>query len=79
MSKTEFFTWDVDLPGFGIRHRAGGSVTYVYQYKVGKKQRRVTIGRVKEIPPEVARALAKEGLLKARLAHVELKRIEASA
>jgi Arm DNA-binding domain len=43
MDKTYF---DDDLPGFGIRVRAGGSKTWVVQYKVGARHRRMTLGSV---------------------------------
>ena len=42
MDKTYF---DDDLPGFGVRLRAGGSKTWVVQYKVGPRHRRCRSGR----------------------------------
>jgi hypothetical protein len=38
--------FDNDLPGFGVRVRAGGSKMYVVQYKIGPKHRRLTLGKV---------------------------------
>jgi integrase len=43
--KTEAIFFDNDVPGFGIRLREGGSRTYVFQYKIGDKQRRIALGR----------------------------------
>jgi integrase len=38
--------WDDELKGLGIRLREGGSRTWIYQFKVGAKQRRMTLGPV---------------------------------
>ena len=38
--------FDDDMPGFGLRLRDGGKRTWIAQYRVGTKQRRVTIGTV---------------------------------
>jgi integrase len=44
--KSELIVFDDDLPGFGVRLRAGGKRTWVVQYRLGRKQRRKTIGSV---------------------------------
>jgi len=36
--------WDDSLPGFGVRLREGGSKNFIFQYRIGDKQRRITIG-----------------------------------
>lgn len=36
--------FDDDLPGFGLRVRAGGSRSWVFQYMLGDKQRRMSLG-----------------------------------
>jgi integrase len=46
--KTERIEFDDDLPGFGVRLRAGGSRKWIVQYRVGKQQRRKTLGTVSE-------------------------------
>ena len=38
--------FDEKLPGFGLRSRAGGKRTWIVQYRVGRKQRRKTLGSV---------------------------------
>ena len=65
--KSELIVFDEDLPGFGLRLRAGGSAVWVAQYRVGAKQRRVTLGRLATLDPEVARKAAKQVLAKADL------------
>jgi integrase len=60
--KPEAFVWDDDVRGFGIRLRAGGKRVWVIQYRVGAKQRRVTLGDVNKLDPAKARAAAKERL-----------------
>ena len=37
--------WDTDLPGFGLRCRAGGAKFYVLKYRAGGRARWYTIGR----------------------------------
>ena len=59
--KPDFIAWDDDLPGFGLRIRQGGSRNWVVQYKVGKQNRRMTIGSTKVHPnPDDARKEARK-------------------
>ena len=39
--KTDQLFWDDEIPGFGLRLRAGGSRNWVFQYGIGEKQRRL--------------------------------------
>ena len=48
------------MPGFGIRTRAGGSQTYVVQYKIGAQNRRMTLGAVNKLTRDQARKEAKK-------------------
>ena len=50
--------FDDDLPGFGLRIRAGGKRTWVVQYRVGAKQRRMTLGTMKTLDGGEARKRA---------------------
>ena len=45
----ERFEWDDEIPGLGIRMRPGGSRNWVFQYKLGKKHRRMTLGALSAI------------------------------
>ena len=65
--KSEQIVFDEVLPGFGIRIRAGGKRTWIAQYRIGRQQRRVTIGSVEIIEPDDARRRAKEILAKVQL------------
>jgi integrase len=42
--KSDHLFWDSELPGFGLRLRAGGSRNWVFQYALGDKQRRISLG-----------------------------------
>jgi integrase len=42
--KKDHIHWDDDIPGFGLRLREGGSASFVFQYQIGTKQRRMTLG-----------------------------------
>ena len=44
--KTDHLYWDDDIPGLGVRLRAGGSRSWVFQYSIGKKHRRMSLGSV---------------------------------
>lgn len=50
--------FDDDLPGFGVRLRAGGSKKWVVQYDHGGKTRRMTLGAVATLDPGEARRRA---------------------
>src|SRR5262245_63311111 len=56
--KAETIVFDDDLPGFGIRLRAGGARTWIYQYKIGNQQRRITLGSLAALSPARARETA---------------------
>ena len=62
-SDRDFFVWDGDLAGFGVRIRSGGSKTFVAQYRAGGgrsgQSRRFTIGRYGVMTVEEARELFK--------------------
>jgi integrase len=62
--KREEIVWDIGLPGFGVRLR-GKNKTFIIQYRVGKQQRRESLGR--KITLEDARNIARK-----RFAAVEL-------
>ena len=42
--KSEAIFFDDDVPGFGLRVRERGSRHFVFQYKLGAKQRRMALG-----------------------------------
>jgi integrase len=59
--------FDDDVPGFGIRLRAGGSQTWLFQYRFGAKHRRMTFGRVSAMSIERARQTARDLYAQVRL------------
>lgn len=65
--KSEAIVWDDDLPGFGLRLRAGGKRTWIVQYRLGEKQRRLTLGTPASLKPEDARKAARSSLAKVAL------------
>ena len=80
--KAEAFFWDDDLAGFGLRLRAGGKRTWIVQYRLGTKQRRVSLGAPAALVPEKARKNAAEILARAKLGQdfqAERHRVRADA
>ncbi len=65
--KSELLVFDDGMAGFGLRLRAAGSATWIVQYRRGKRQRRMAIGKYPAMPPELARTSAAELLAKVRL------------
>jgi integrase len=63
---TDRFEWDPKLTGFGKRSRDGRE-TWIIQYRLGHKQRRMTIGTCAKLTQAQAREQARK-----RLAQVEL-------
>jgi len=42
--RSEEIHFDDSLPGFGLRLRQGGSRSFIFQFKVGAQNRRMTLG-----------------------------------
>lgn len=61
--------FDDALPCFGLRIREGGKRTWVVQYRLGAKQRRITIGKVETLDVDEARKEARKALSKTHLGH----------
>ena len=40
----EYFIWDSDIPGLGLRILPRGRKSYVVQYRAGRRSRRITLG-----------------------------------
>ncbi|AUQ65459.1 site-specific integrase [Phaeobacter inhibens] len=56
----DYFLWDSQIAGFGVRVMPSGAKTYQAQYRKGGRTRRVSVGRHGKITVEEARKLAKE-------------------
>lgn len=69
---TEYFLWDENTKGFGVRVRPTGVKSWIVQYRVGKgreaQQRRVTIGKVSSLKLSAAKLRASQYLGKAAFA-----------
>ncbi|KRA56244.1 integrase [Caulobacter sp. Root655] len=55
----DYFVWDEELPGFGVRVYASGRKAYLVQYRVNRRTRRLTLGIHGALTPEMARKEAK--------------------
>lgn len=55
----DYFEWDDELPGFGVRVWPTGKKTYVAQYRAGKQTRRFKVGAHGPLTVEEARKQAK--------------------
>jgi integrase len=61
--KSEHIEFDENMPGFGVRVRAGDKHqhrTFIAQYKIGAKHRRVTLGNVAKVSLDTAKTEAKK-------------------
>ena len=58
--KADHLVFDDMIPGFGLRIREGGSKSWIFQYKLGGKQRRMVLGRATAIKAEKARKIAEQ-------------------
>jgi integrase len=56
--KSDHIFWDDDISGFGLRVRAGGSRTLIFQYKLGRVQHRLNYGKVEALNFSDVRKLA---------------------
>lgn len=65
--KADLVFWDTSLPGFGCRVRAGGSKTWIVQYAIAGRTRRMVLGSVTTLDPGKARDTAKDLLAAVRL------------
>lgn len=62
----DYFIWDSELSGFGIRVFPTGRKQFVVQYRFGRISRRMSLGRFGAITPDQARGLALEALVALR-------------
>ncbi len=65
--KKDHIEFDDDVQGFGLRLREGGSRTWIYQYRIGSKQRRMVLGSAKSVPLGLARGNASKLEAKVKL------------
>ena len=60
----EYFLWDSEVRNFGLRIQPTGRKTFVYQYRVNRRSRRLMIGPADAVPVLLARDLAREAVVK---------------
>jgi hypothetical protein len=65
--KSEQVIFDETLPGFGLRVRAAGAQTWLVQYAVAGRTRRVLLGSPALVDASKARSMAKDLLASVRL------------
>jgi integrase len=60
--QADYFLWDAELKGFGLRVMPSGRKTYLIQYRKGGRTRRLGLGQHGHVTPEQARQAAREAL-----------------
>jgi integrase len=66
VGKSEAIFWDDDIPGLGVRLRVGGAKVWVFQYKLGQRNRRMTLGAVTAAEVSKVRATASDLYLRVK-------------
>jgi hypothetical protein len=65
---TEYFIWDDDIPGFGLRVLPSKRKSYIVQYGAGRRSRRMSLGFSTVLTCEQARTRAIAISLRQRMA-----------
>lgn len=55
---SDYFIWDENVPGFGVRIYPSGVKSYTFQYRKGKRTRRIVLGKHGVMTAHKARAKA---------------------
>ena len=54
----EYYIWDEDIPGLGLRVLPSGRRQYIIQYRAGRRSRRISLGSSTILTAEQARSRA---------------------
>jgi integrase len=65
--QTDRIEFDDAIPGFGLRLREGGGRSWIFQYKLGSKQRRLVLGKATAVSAGAARDIASKLHAKVKL------------
>jgi integrase len=57
--KADHYEWDDSMPGFGFRCQSGGRKSYLVKYRVGEKQRKLTLGATSKVSLDAAKINAR--------------------
>jgi integrase len=67
--KSDHLIPDGTVPGLALRLRAGGKRTWIFSYRIGRKQRRISLGSATALSVQEARRRATQLYANAKLGH----------
>jgi integrase len=66
----DFFLWDTEIKGFGVKIYKNSTKTFIFQHKVKNKDKRTTLGKYPDLSLSLARQIASNHRIKISTGHI---------